>query len=623
MRKSILVAKILISAAFISVFFQNCEGRFFTDESNGPVSHRVSEFSGATDTLVPVGKIAGDDTRFQNEVLNKISRMNHVDFVPSTIDRSNNQLKFKLDNDQALVFVFATKPGVFLQVNSGRDQLGASGSLQKSRLGSLEMNGFYENYDVKLHSFDSVSSGNQVDDRGVNSNSNPSEVSTYRFSQGWHTVSLPLGGVEQAYLIKVQDPKPDSGFPLEQSIGQSAQGGQGAQAGKNAVAEQMMQTPPERKPASNSTTTPVVSNQQNEDASSATNSTASNEASGKLTALDWFRKPFNRNSAHWRPIGTSARYSDDTDARTLSLRKHTFVVVNHHNVYGAAAAMASANSPNVTINWNNQLGGRGLPFTLRMDANQPFFDSNRGDRSYELLNPVTLIVDSFYGLDRSAKTASLHKQYDIRGLGHGTKPGERVGMSASGFSSLLGAVRAFELETRGMAIQHSHHIVFPRLAKHPGPMTLSKKIQWPAVGGDTGSSLPENNTGAIAYGELLAIPPISKGGPNFDKLSPPLSEPGRRLFEAFRNYGLYAIDGGDHAILRADGPINAEVLNQVKSDFKNHLFKYLRAVTNSVDGANAEVITGTKYSQRGSLGTPSYPAGGGQPLAPNVGYPQP
>ncbi len=329
---------------------------------------------------------------------------------------------------------------------------------------------------------------------------------------------------------------------------------------------------------------------------------------------DWFRYPFSKESAQWRPIGTGAQYSANSDPATQALIKTNPVQINHNNVYGAAASISSPNDPLVTIKWNGAHSGNGLPVTIRMAANEPFFDKDQGDRSFELLNPVTLLVDSFYGISRSKKEASIHKVYDIRGLGHGKKLGDRIAMSASGASSLLGALRAFEVQTPGLAIQHAHAMAVPRSPGHNTPLLLSKAIQWPACGGDSSSSRPDHNTGPIAYGALLAIPPVSKGGPDFDKMNPPLSEAGRRLFESFRRYGIYLIDGGQTAAFRADGPINQALVDKLKVDFKNHLFKNLRVVTNSVNGATASVKVGNSYSHQGNIGTPSYPAGGGEPL---------
>lgn len=125
----------------------------------------------------------------------------------------------------------------------------------------------------------------------------------------------------------------------------------------------------------------------------------------------------------------------------------------------------------------------------------------------------------------------------------------------------------------------------------------------PAVSMDNGW---EDNTGNLPYGSLLAIPPESKGGPDLDTLG--LSEPGKRLAEALRDYGLYAIDGGGGAdgtgSIRADQSISAANFNALKADIPK-FYRHMRRVTNS------EWSTGND------------PVGGGTPLAPNCAFDAP
>ncbi len=135
--------------------------------------------------------------------------------------------------------------------------------------------------------------------------------------------------------------------------------------------------------------------------------------------------------------------------------------------------------------------------------------------------------------------------------------------------------------------------------------------------GDANAGQPGENLGYIPYGGLMAIPPVEKGGPDLNKLG--LSPPGLRLAEALRDYGAYAVDGGPMPIIRTTENFPPSLYNQLHftlSDDLKKIYMEMRLVLNSVEGATARMRPNWGYE--GFIGTPTWPAGGGEPIAPNT-----
>lgn len=193
-----------------------------------------------------------------------------------------------------------------------------------------------------------------------------------------------------------------------------------------------------------------------------------------------------------------------------------------------------------------------------------------------------------------------HLIEDLRGHGHGLRPGDRIGTSAAGVATAFGLLRGVEVNTPGMPIRHAMQMSLPRKPTNPCAMMLSKDSQLPAVGTDRSAKDPQNNLGTIAYGSLFALPPESKGGPNIDSLG--LSERGKRIAEAFRNYGAYAVDGTSCPHMRTDQDVANP--SEINADLKK-VYPYLRIVTNGAWTSGQAAV------------------GGGTPLAPNCAYDAP
>lgn len=246
---------------------------------------------------------------------------------------------------------------------------------------------------------------------------------------------------------------------------------------------------------------------------------------------------------------------------------------------------------------------KGLPVTIRFPRNG--FITRIVYNSNGCTDGVVVIYDSVakvphqlrqYNWNNGHPIAGQHVTWDIAGLGHGVRPGDRVGTSASGVAALFGVLRADEINDRDpdRKIEHALQVSMPR---KPGSLNmLSRKVVLPAVSGDGSMFQDGYNQGNIPYGALLALLPETKGGPNLDKLG--LSMRGRRLAEAIRDYGLYAVDGADAVAIRTDQYVqNTDELKQAMKA----IYPYIRMVTNN-DVLGSAV------------------AGGGTPLAPNCAF---
>lgn len=316
---------------------------------------------------------------------------------------------------------------------------------------------------------------------------------------------------------------------------------------------------------------------------------------------DLFLNPFNKNSAYHRPIGTGAIYADDTDPATIDWLKADGIAVNADNGWGHKFTRNSVTDPLMTITFDISTppgygNGTGLPVTLRVP---PEFDGGgTSDGAASIYDAATNVIHAFYRL--APPKAALHYTVNPRGLGH-HGPGEtetgRMSTSASGMAQTGNLLRGHEVNTPGFRIQHALNITLPARPKGHCAQMLSKDIIWPASSRDGFASNPENNNGHIPYGGLLAIPPVSKGGPNLDSLG--LSEPGRRVAQALRDYGMYVMDTSDCPAMRGDQYINSSVILLIKADLKK-IYRFIRMVKNTSSG---QVVKG-----------------GGEPLAPNCAF---
>jgi hypothetical protein len=242
---------------------------------------------------------------------------------------------------------------------------------------------------------------------------------------------------------------------------------------------------------------------------------------------------------------------------------------------------------------------QGLPKTIRMPregfiTKVQLNSSGCTDGVVVLYDQVQRVPHQLrqYNWNNGRPVAGQYKTWNIMGLGHGTRPGERLGTSASGVAALFGVLRGQEINDPAKKVEHALQMILPRTPSHCA-MMLSRQIVLPAVSGDGSMNSAGHNLGNIPYGALMALPPPSKGGPDLGALG--LSARGKRLAEAVRDYGIYAVDGGNCPALRADQHV--QNTGELKAALAK-IYPHIRMVLNN-----------------NVLGSPV--AGGGTGLAPN------
>ena len=339
---------------------------------------------------------------------------------------------------------------------------------------------------------------------------------------------------------------------------------------------------------------------------------------------DWFYNPFNQYSAHHRPIGTGAIYADEDHPAVQDWLQGSQMNINvGDRPHGLFMIDADESGPMLTVNKRQETGTSGLPVVMRFPAGgvdidfPSHFDGNITvyDRTIDVWNHLRV-----YAWNEGNPVAMQYRSYEHNSIGHGEELAKRVGTSASGVAAPFGILRGWEVKKTGHPIGHALQMVLPRLPSHFA-MMLGREVWWPAVGMDGNAyTTEENNTGNIPYGSLWAIPPESKGGPDLDTLG--LTERGKRLAEALRDYGIYAVDGGAAVAIRCDQnfseALRLELVNETRK-----FYPYLRMVLNSVPDEGKVVFNvgdrgwapsgPVKQVIRGE-----FPAGGGTPLAPNT-----
>ena len=318
---------------------------------------------------------------------------------------------------------------------------------------------------------------------------------------------------------------------------------------------------------------------------------------------DIFLNPFNKDSAHHRPIGSDAQYAADDHPATLDWLQADSFNINVGSPWGVSVAEVSTSGA-ITMIEAKAVGAdsvSGLPVTIPMP--EKGFETKVGLNSTGNTDGVAVIYDRStgrshqlrqYNWNNGRPSAGQYKTWDIKGLGHGTRMGDRLGTSASGVAALFGILRGHEINTPGHKIQHALQMVLPR--KGRCNIMLSRQIQLPAVSRDSSAGRANENTGNIPYGALLALPPSV----NIASLG--LSEPGRRLAEAIQDYGIYAVDGGgcQNGAIRTDQHVDPKTLATLKRDAPK-IYRHIRMVLNN-----------------DVLGSPT--AGGGAPRAPNCAF---
>lgn len=340
-----------------------------------------------------------------------------------------------------------------------------------------------------------------------------------------------------------------------------------------------------------------------------------------VTPDELFAVPFNKNSAQHRPIGTGASYSNPNASAADGGAPLFAQWVGSGNVndnrFGHFVTRTSPAGILRTITWDGYPAGAGqFPVTLRLPAGWPDWDTGgeTGDRGCSVIDDDG-VIHEFYHFNKTSWTAALHKTHPVTGLGHGTALNDRLGTHAAGTAGLFGIMRKAELLATGVPIRHCHGIAVPRSVDQNHPLFLSPYLQIPATGTDTGAGT--GNKGVLKYGSLIAIPPVSAGGPDLDALlaATTISEPWYRVMVSARDYGVFLNDGAQSPVIRTDDRLGEPLKTQIQTGFRTQFWQYARLVDNAVTGATA--LMNSSNVLTGDPGTLVWPAGGGTPLAAN------
>ena len=209
------------------------------------------------------------------------------------------------------------------------------------------------------------------------------------------------------------------------------------------------------------------------------------------------KNPFNKASAHHRPIGSDAVYAGDYHPGTQDWLKATELNINTGNPSGTHVIDVSINDPLFVIggaaSCDNVVG---MPVSIRLPASG--FVNTTALPGGGCADNVVVIFDKGdpnsdddvvhqlrqYYWNNGRPVAQKRVNWDIRGLGHGTKPLERVGTAAAGVAGLFGVLRGHEINTPGYKIAHALHIGLPRKAGSGCKAMLSKEYVLPATARD-------------------------------------------------------------------------------------------------------------------------------------------
>lgn len=357
-----------------------------------------------------------------------------------------------------------------------------------------------------------------------------------------------------------------------------------------------------------------------------------------------YLNPFDKASAYHRRVGSGLVVADDdytTDDEWKTMRDAWLAVVpanngqpggssigaiNQGNPFGVAPVYGANTDPLRTIRYRNcsdtgtgigvwQPGGTS---TQRRIPDVNGINTSSANQCFEntawIVNEGSFdALELFQGNNRGGGdyTGSIGRIHDIRGLGHGSALGERVGVSASGASVRMGMLEVGPL-LAGSPIRHALKIaIYTGVSGHAYAL-LGRGIQWPACNADGTAGNPANNTGPFKYGTLMVIP-ASVDLESFGITTPE----GLLIAQCLQDYGGYILDEANGIVVRADGALSTAIVN----DYRKCL-RQLRPAVNSVTNATAFIAADGGYNQFGSIGTPNGDdiAGGGTPRAINSAY---
>jgi hypothetical protein len=298
-------------------------------------------------------------------------------------------------------------------------------------------------------------------------------------------------------------------------------------------------------------------------------------AAAECREVDLLANPFDRTSAHHRPIGTGAVYGLlQNGVRT----RGRLAVITEVSLAPATGIKymntVRAADPMTTVRQNDSHGpGRetGLPCDLRIPADAAIPPYQPGHDNCVLFFPRngeagSDLADQFFGFHRDPAgiySASVHKAYSLRGTDVGG------GTSASRIKFPSGVMRGRELVNK-LPIRHALQVAVTRKG-NPAYHLLSKEWRWPALGTDGGAQSPDVNLGDLPYGTRVAIRPQDAG----QRETLGLSEVGKLLFDAHLYYGVLIVDGTGAGATGAKWNYrrDQDIPNEWKKDVEDQLRK--------------------------------------------------
>ncbi|MFZ5829709.1 MAG: hypothetical protein ACOY3P_06465, partial [Planctomycetota bacterium] len=297
---------------------------------------------------------------------------------------------------------------------------------------------------------------------------------------------------------------------------------------------------------------------------------------------DLFHNPYNKYSAHHRPVGVGAEYG--VPGTTGPATRGRIEIVTSIRLSSAPATkkyihLVKPTDPVRRITHDKssggKVGGEGLPIEVRMPEGVPY--PTRGEDRNVILWPrdggTRDLCTMFYGFNNDRGTARYSKAWPFQGVdfADGSDSYDK-GSGASRMRWPAGVMRGFEINPENPApIRHCLQCTATRHSNPdsksspkapPSRHVLGKTFVWPAYGTDGNADSPGRNLGDIPYGTRLVI--RKQDFEKRDQLG--LSPRGSVLFDTFCYYGMYIVDGQGQYDAANDGAVMQLRCDQVVSD---------------------------------------------------------
>lgn len=299
-----------------------------------------------------------------------------------------------------------------------------------------------------------------------------------------------------------------------------------------------------------------------------------------------FLNPFSSATAYKRPLGDGAQYAGDSHSYTSAWNANNagsvVLIQNPGTGYGFGVWDTSSTTGTFSTSVTVDTGKTGaiaaqFPVTVRLpngfsqtqnganttDQNAAFWD---GTVFHDFRGLRTVTVGSAY-------VARTHYAHDGGAQGHG---GAVLSSSASAMWLEGMVLRGPEWNDPTNRCEHALAISLGSRPAHYATQ-LGPTFVWPAVSG----SLDTTNVGVIPYGQLFAIPPLERGGPDPATLGLGATSDtvAWRLYYVLMWRGMFVTDQSAVPTIRCDQSL-LEAVRLELVDAIHILYPFCRAVTN-------------------------------------------